>query len=259
MTEAQYDSAEEELIGRLQLMRERECGHVEAVLLGSDVEVDSLDDPVVKSVSSERERAKDEYRIYCNLVKPVKYGPRTYDGTTLMLGSIQMGKVATKGDDIHESPPFVSCNLATFIMDYGRFDLVGFLKLQQVVFPTIYKLAVCLSSIRTNEVGCKRFCSTVGYVSCPRRTRLKVRNYECLATLKANIRHIYIDEDWVVTKYQTMEEEKSWNDLETSDDLTVLNLEQNIMAESRGVHRMELFPPSCDVTNAPTVIVIDHL
>ena len=157
MTQQQYDNAEEELISRLQLMRERECGHVEAILVDGNEVVNLLDDPVEKTTSTERERVKDEYRIYCNVVKPIKYGPCSYTGSTLKLRSIQMGKVATKGDDIIASHPFVPCNLATYIMDDGRFNLVSFLQLQQAVFPTLYKLEVCLSSIRTNEVGCEHF------------------------------------------------------------------------------------------------------
>ena len=195
-----------------------------------------MDDPIVKSFSSERERAKDEFRIYCNIVKPRKHAPRTYVGTVLRLGCIKMGKVETRGDDIKASHPFVTCNLSSFIGDDGRFNLVSFLELQRATFPTLYKLAVCLGSVRTNEVGCERFFSTAGYVSCPRRTSLKVRNYECLATLKANIRNVFIDEQWVINQYLMMEHKKSWSDLDKDgDDLRVLKLERELLAESLGV------------------------
>jgi hAT family C-terminal dimerisation region len=216
MTDDQYRHAEEDLIGRLQIMREREVGNVEPLVLSSDGsgDEDSLDDPIVRSYSSERERAKDEFRMYCNIVKARKYCPRTFIGNTLQLGSIQMGKVGAKGDDIRASAPFTSCNLSDFIGDDGRFDLVSFFQLQKECFPTLYKLAVCLASIRTNEVGCERFFSTAGYISCPRRTSLKVRNYECLATLKANMQHVFIDENWVVDKYLAMEHDKSFSDLD---------------------------------------------
>jgi hypothetical protein len=237
MTDEQYYHAEKDLIGRLQLMREKECGYVEPLPPNSSESEDSLDDPVIRSISSERERAQEEFRIYCNLVKPMKHGPRSYVGKTLALGSIQMGKVGERGEDIKASPSsaFHTCNLADFIHDDGRFDLVGFLWVQKEVFPTIHKLVVCLSSIRTNEVGCERFFSTAGYVSCPRRTRLKVRNYECLATLKINIQHIYVDENWVVKQYLLMEEKKTWKDLDTDDDMLVLTLERELQAESLGV------------------------
>lgn len=143
--------------------------------------------------------------------------------------------VGTRGDDIKVSGNFVTCNLADFISSDGRFNLVSFLDLQKGVFPTLFKLAVCLSSIRSNEVGCERFFSTAGYVSCPRRTSLKVRNYECLATLKQNIRNVYIDENWVVNQYLMMEQKKSWGDLDNEDDMLVLNLERQMLAESMGV------------------------
>ena len=235
MTVPQYQLAEEDLIARLQVMRERELGHVTTVhSSGSEAtadEDDSLDDPVVKSLSSERERALDEFRIYQNIVKAGKYAPRSYIGNTLQVGTIMMGKVDVRGDDIKASPPFMTCNLADFIGDDGRFQLVSFLKFNVKTFPMLFKLAVCLASIRTNEVGCERFFSTAGFVSCPRRTSLNVRNYECLAMLKANIKNVYVDEEWVVNKYLVMEKKKSWSDFDTDDDLRVLNLERDMLAE----------------------------
>ena len=253
MTETQYDRAEEDLISRLQKMRERECGHVQVIQSGSSEEENPMDDPVERSISSERERAREEYRTYCNIVKLVKYSPRSYVGSKLSLGSIHMGKVCERGDDINASPPFVRCNLSDHIGDDGRFDLVAFVKLNQRTFPTIFQLVVCLSSIRTNEVGCERFFSTAGYVSCPRRTNLKVRNYECLATLKANIHNVFIDERWVVDQYLMMEKGKEWKELETDDDLRVLNLEQEMLAESLGVSPDTL--PAIEATEV--VIEID--
>jgi hypothetical protein len=143
--------------------------------------------------------------------------------------------VLERGEDIKASPPFITCNLADYISDEGHFDLVTFLQLQEKVFPTLYKLAVCLAAIRTNEVGCERFFSIAGYVSCPRRTSLKVRNYECLASLKANIRNVYIDQQWVVDQYLLLEKKKSWAHLDSEDDMLVLKLEREMLAESMGV------------------------
>jgi hypothetical protein len=151
-----------------------------------------------------------------------------------------------KGDDIRASAPFVTCNLSDFIGDDGRFDLVSFLELQKACFPTLYKLAVCLSAIRTNEVGCERFFSIAGYVSCPRRTSLKVRNYECLATLKANIQNVFIDEQWVVDQYLLMEKGRSWKDLDNKNDMEVLTLERELHAESMGVSP-DALPPIIDL------------
>jgi len=216
-------------------MNERESGHVEPVV-SSGAEEDDLDDDIVRTVSSEREKAKAEFASYCITCKPRKHLPMSYVGTTLNLGSITMGKVGERGADIKASFPFINCNLADFICEKGHFDLVSFLQLQKQAYPTLFNLAVCLSSIRINEVGCERFFSTAGYVSCPRRTSLKVRNYECLATLKVNIQHVFIDEHWVLNQYLTMEKKKSWSDLDKDgEDLRVLNLERELLAESLGV------------------------
>ena len=236
MNEEQYDFAVGDLLSRMQLMMERESGNMEPIVLSSSDDDDDSDDDELATInySTERERANLEFQRYCKAVKKKGYRPQSYIGTTLDLGDIRMGKVGTRGKDI-KAVGLVTCNLADFIGDDGRFDLVGFLQLQSKSFPTLYKLAVCLASIRTNEVGCERFFSTAGYVSCPRRTSLKVRNYECLATLKANIRNVFIDEHWVVGQYMMMESKKSWSDLDSPDDLKVLNLERELLAESLGV------------------------
>jgi hypothetical protein len=160
MTQEQYRSAEEDLIARMQSMREQECGIVPMASSGSSEEDNPLDDPVFRTLSSERERAIEEFRLYCSLCKPMKYQPRSFTGSILELGSISMGKVKERGDDIKGLPPFSTCNLADYMNDDGHFDLVGFLNLNRVTFPTIFKLAVCLASIRTNEVGCEHFFST---------------------------------------------------------------------------------------------------
>jgi hypothetical protein len=156
---------------------------------------------------------------------------------------MEMGKVGTCGDDFCSFPPFVQCNLADFI--------VGFLKFQrQCLFPTLFKLAVCIASVRTkNEVGCERVFSMAGYLSCPRRTRLNVRNYECLSSLRSNMQNVYIDKQWVVDKYLLMEKTKVWGDLESKDDLRVLALEQELHAEILGVNEATLAPIVCDNTD----------
>jgi hAT family C-terminal dimerisation region len=258
MDNQQYDKAEEDLLARMQLMRERETGNILPIELTSeDSDSDCMDDPVMRSLSTEREKAKEEFRIFCNLCKMQRNRPKTYIGETLKLGPydmrypITMGRVGIRGDDIIANPPFVNCNLADFIHDDGRFNLVEFFKMQKVLLPTLYKLSVCLASIRTNEVGCERFFSTAGYVSCPRRTSLNVRNYECLATLRSNMQNVYIDEDWVVRQYMTMEKAKSWDELQSIDDMNVLNLERQLLAESLGVNTDSLPPIDDPEPNNP--------
>jgi hypothetical protein len=245
ITNAQYDSAHSALISWMQTIQEKESGRVQDTDLQSDNEEGSdegnYDDPCVRTVSSERDKAMEEFILYCNLCKKQRNRPRTYATDSLKLGHIEMGKVIKRGDDISGNTPFVNCNLATFIQnDNGRFDLLGFLDLQKECFPTLFKLAACLASIRTNEVGCERFFSNAGFVSCPRRTRLNVRNYECLSTLRSNMQKVYIDEDWVIDTYMEMEKAKSWNTLDSKDDLRVLNLERELYAEALGVSKNNL-------------------
>jgi hAT family C-terminal dimerisation region len=264
MTREQYKHAEHSLIGRMQLMRERDSGHIIVLHASSGSDDDSacLDDPIVRSLSTEREKANNEFRIFCNLCKMQRNRPTVYESNALKLGPcdmrypITMGKVVTKGDDIRSNPPFVNCNLADFIASDGRFDLLGFMELQKNAFPTLYKLSVCLASIRTNEVGCERFFSTAGYVSCPRRTSLNVRNYECLATLRSNMKQVYIDEKWVVDQYLEMEKSKSWNVMESKNDMLVLELERELAAEREGVS-IESLPPAVGHDEYPVVAVAE--
>jgi hypothetical protein len=135
MTNVQYCQAEIELINWMQLMQERENGNVGVILTQSereDSEDDNFDDQLIKTHSTERDKALEEYQIYCNLCKKQRNGPQLYLGVTIKLGHqtmsrpMEMGKVGTCGDDICSFPPFVQCNLADFIGDKGRFDLVGF-------------------------------------------------------------------------------------------------------------------------------------
>jgi hypothetical protein len=95
---------------------------------------------------------------------------------------------------------------------------------------------------------------------CPRRTSLKVRNYECLATLKINMQHVFIDERWVVNQYLMMEQKKAWRQLDDDDDMNVLNLEREMLAELLGVD-MESLPTLCesDHVQEAEVIEIDEL
>jgi hypothetical protein len=84
------------------------------------------------------------FEFSVNIVKAKKkHFPKAYVGTILKLGSIQMGKVGNRGDNI-QANPFATCNLADYIGDNGRFDIVGFFQKQQDCFPTLFKLSVCL-------------------------------------------------------------------------------------------------------------------
>ena len=118
--------------------------------------------------------------------------------------------------------------------------MVKFIGFNRVAFPFIYKLACCLAAVRMNEVGCERFFSIAGYVSNPRRTRLKIRHYEAMAMLKRNMQQIYIDEDWVVEQYMMLEKSKEWDSIETENDQMVAALEAEIYGEELGISVDEL-------------------
>jgi hypothetical protein len=58
--------------------------------------------------------------------------------------------------------------------------------------------------------------------------------------LKLNMRHIYIDKDWVVQQYLSMEKDKEWDKLETTNDEKVAELELLWYATDRGIPVHEL-------------------
>jgi hAT family C-terminal dimerisation region len=239
MSEEQYEYAEEALVSRLQTMREAECG-ARSLLPGSAGGDDkhSMDDVYDQPVSSEHQAAYNEWINYCMTVKVGKAYPKFKKEGLISIGAIEYGIVEERGADLKASHPFKQCNIADFFDDTGYFNLINFLQFNQRVFPYIYKLACCLASLRTNEVGCERFFSIAGYVSNPRRTRLNVRHYETIATLKRNMQQVYINEDWVVNRYMEKVRNKDWNDNETADDNLVASLEQEIYDNELGITTM---------------------
>ena len=237
MTKQQYENAEADLMDHLVSMREAEGGGRVIVLdETSSAPVDDMDDVYDVDVSSERQGAWREYQDYCRICKnSKKYPKRLKKDGLLTIGGIQLGIVEQRGDDLTGHHPFVRCNLADFIDETGYFNLVKFLGHNKRVYPHLYKLACCLSSLRTSEVGCEHFFSTAGYVSNPRRTSLKVKNYEWIAMLKRNLSQIYVDEDWVVERYMSQEKSKEWDQKETKEDELVVTLEQELYDEEMGL------------------------
>jgi hAT family C-terminal dimerisation region len=162
----------------------------------------------------------------------------------ISIGEITFGIVEERGLDIDASSPFKKCNLADFIDKTGYFDLVKFLGFNQLSFPYLYKLGCCLASMRTNEVGCERFFSIAGYVSNPRRTRLKVRHYEAIAMLKQNMHNVYVNEEWVVQQYKDLEKSKTWESNEERNEQLLAALEEEVYASDQGVpvESLDSFP-----------------
>jgi hAT family C-terminal dimerisation region len=247
MTKTQYEKAEEALIQRLQTMRENNGGSRAIVpkSAGGTSSDDELDDVYQAPPSSERQAAECEWFNYSRLVKRRRRFPRRFKSEGMIsIGEITFGIVEERGLDIDASSPFKKCNLADFIDKTGYFDLVKFLGFNQLSFPYLYKLGCCLASMRTNEVGCERFFSIAGYVSNPRRTRLKVRHYEAIAMLKQNMHNVYVKEDWVVQKYKDLEKSKTWESNEERNEQLLAALEEEVYASDQGVpvESLDSFP-----------------
>jgi hypothetical protein len=214
MTEHQYTMAESQLIARIQAMRETESGArivlPKKATSGGQNSVDTLDNEYDQPISSEHQAAVNEWLQYQCVVTFGRYLPKKYKKEGLVeLGDIRFGIVQERGEDIDATHPFKKNNQPDFIDDKGYFDQGKFIGYNHYSFPFIYKLACCLkASMKVNEVGCERFFRIAGYVSNPRRTSLKVCHYKALAMLKHNIQKIYVDKDWVVEQYMTLEKNK---------------------------------------------------
>lgn len=90
MTDDQYRAAEEDLISRLQSMREADSGSRTLMPMsknGSDEEKDNLDDVYDSPVSSEYQAAQNEWFQYCRIVKTSRKLPKKLknDGSTQSL------------------------------------------------------------------------------------------------------------------------------------------------------------------------------
>ena len=75
LTAQQYKHAEEDLFCRIQLMRERESGSTVPIdIISTDSDSGCMDDPIIRSLSTERQQAMDEYGNFCDIVKKKRLG-----------------------------------------------------------------------------------------------------------------------------------------------------------------------------------------
>ncbi len=73
-----------------------------------------------------------------------------------------------------------------------------------------------------------------GYISSPRRTRLRVRAYERLAMLAFIVHTVYIDDALVAAEYLRRGKAGSWKKVNTAEAVKCWNLERIVDAELCG-------------------------
>jgi hypothetical protein len=122
-------------------------------------------------------------------------------------------------------------NLADYVDELGRMDLLCLFGDHKKLFPMLWILVQKFSSVCVVEVGCERFFGLSGYVSAPHHTWLGVRHYERLAMLSSIINKIYIDPEIIATEYLRRCRLKKWNKSDDDDEmLKCWNLELEIEA-----------------------------
>jgi hypothetical protein len=203
-------------------------------ITSSSSDEDSSDDEQVpRCENANHTRANDEFLAFEKFKKkkyqPVLEKPKhgglvgEYNGKAKELW---IGAVVEKGKNLPSKK-----NLADYIDERGRMQLLSFFRDHKKSFPTLWLLIQKESSRRVTEVGCERFFALSGYVSAPRRTRLGVRNYERLAILSSIVQRLYIDEKWVAAEYLRRCKNGSWKKENDVDALKCWNLERILDAE----------------------------
>ena len=95
MTSEQFDNAYDDLIDRLQIMREAELGiNITTSKTPSNTERrDDMDNVYKQPASSERQLAVREFMLYCQITKDSSKYPKKLKPFSISLGSIELGSV----------------------------------------------------------------------------------------------------------------------------------------------------------------------
>jgi hypothetical protein len=201
MTESQYKHARKSIISLMHDILDRNTVIiVESCSSGDD---DSDDEVLEPTGNANYNRAVDEFsaferfkkKKYLPVLKKTQQGSLSNNsGDESTMKELFVGPVVSKGKDLPSGK-----NLADYVDQFGRMDLLCLFEHHKKIFPTLWILVQKFSSVRVVEVGCERFFGLSGYVSAPRRTRLGVRHYERLAMLSSIINKIYIDPEVIAT------------------------------------------------------------
>ena len=253
MSERQYDMAEDKLLQRMTDILDRtnplfapNKEHNEEIsnnqgTNGTDDTSSEEEVEEVNIINSNFQKAKQEWS---NLKKwtSKQYRPKidSNSSKTTRLGhngtrkSIYIGPVLERKKDLpNQARDGKKKNLADYLDERGRMDLVKFFSDFSHIFPTLWILIQCLASIRVVEVGCERFFSLSGYISSPLRTQLGVRTYERLAMLASIVQNVYIDTHWVAQEYLRRCQAGSWKKENTAESLKCWNLERILDERAR--------------------------
>ena len=208
MSSTQYNNARKSLLHMMQDYLDAKQPY--EALGESDSSEDSRDGYLSNSENVNFSKAKAELAAF-EKFKRVKYHPKfggpddTVDtllteseddkGNNVKREIVVGPEVVARGEDLPSKK-----NHADYIDSNGRFDVLSFFDDHQRLFPTLFIMAQRMASRRVVEVGCERFFSLSGYISCPRRTRLGVRTYERLAMLASNLNCVYVDPEMAATQ-----------------------------------------------------------
>jgi hypothetical protein len=142
---------------------------------------------------------------------------------------IAVGPVLSRGKDL---PSFK--NIADYIDCWGRMDVTKFALDHCTQFLTLWILMRDEAAMISEEVRCEQFINLSGYVSAPKRMRLGVRTYKCLAMLALILPNIYVDKEWVANEYLRRCKCGAWKEENTVEALKCWNSECIIDAEMFG-------------------------
>ena len=234
MTKVQYNYAREDIVRTIQTELDSKSEVV--VLATNDAESeDSLDGEFVDEENDNRRAAEREMSRF-EKFKMQRFIPKLELGRCLenedskgRYIKLGIGPVKQRGENLPSGN-----NIADYIDQKGRMNLLQFFKEHQSSFPNLFIIVQREASRRVVEVGCERFFGQSGYISNPRRTRLGVKNYERIAMLSDLLRVMYIDPELVAKEYLSRCKRSAWKKENTVDSLKCFNLERMIAAEEDG-------------------------
>lgn len=238
MTLSQYIKARTSLLSKMQDILDKKyppiCDSSSSESESSDDSEDSEVEVMPGRANANHARASEELEEWERwLLK--KYRPKVEKSTARVLvgetSEISIGPLSIDGG--RKNLPSGK-NFVDYVDQRGRFDVLKFFSEHLKRFPTLWVIAQRDAAIRVVEVGCERFFGLSGYISSPRRTRLKVRTYERLAMLAFMVNHVYIDIEWVAKEYLRRCKAGMWKKENTVEALKCWNLERIMDAEIFG-------------------------
>ena len=213
-TKEQYEAGKTELIRRMSAYYAKDLDASDGGLL----QLDQYDRVDLKwsDANAPKKRAEEEFDTF---QKWIVFGAQPKMEPLWVLGAVgpsgqptnpiySFGRVTEKGSDYRSGS-----NLADFIDDQGHFDLIAFFVAHKRELPALNSIVIGqLAPHISTEVDCESLFSEAGFLADKRRSRIGVRYYERLVTLKHRLHRIYCHQPLVVARFLQRWQRDEWRE-----------------------------------------------